>query len=159
MDIDEYLVARIDNIKFGVYCRDVLNVYAQPVTLAKLSTKNSFFRGVAKINDTFMQVIDLRRRIGLEDAETKEQLTLISFQTDMSHTIAVVVDEIVGMKRIATEQLQRPKMNACTSRQNINLLFPMIALMDNGDMIYLLDSTYIEKTEPVLEEAGDLEFF
>ena len=159
MITDEYLVARVGELYFGIYCRDVKNVYSQELKLAKLHYQKSIFRGITHINGQLMQVVDLRRRIGMGAQQEADILTLISFQTDMSNMFAVVVDQIIGMKRLPQDRLMQHPAHTNNSRDNINLLFPMVAMLDDGKMIHLLDSTYLDKTEPIQEEAGDLEFF
>lgn len=159
MITDEYLVARIGGLHFGIYCRDVKNVYSQQFKLARLHYQRSIFRGVTHVNGELMQIIDLRRRIGMRQEVEPEMLTVISFQTDMSNLYAVIVDQIIGLKRLPKESLLAHPGHLNNQHANINLLFPMVAILESGQMIHLLDSTYLEKTEPIKEEAGDLEFF
>lgn len=159
MITDEYLVARIGDLYFGIYCRDVKNVYSQRLKLSRLHYQSHIFRGITHINGEMLQVLDLRRRIGMSSQEDSEVLTMISFQTDLSNLFAIVVDQIVGLKRLPKESLMNHPGHMNNTNANVNLLFPMVALMDDGSMIHLLDSTYLEKTEPIQEEAGDLEFF
>ncbi len=156
---DEYLVARVGGLYFGIFCRDVKNVYSQQLKLAKLHYQSSIFRGITHINGSMLQIIDLRRRIGMPDEKEPEVLTLVSFQTDISNLFAVVVDQIVGLKRLPKGSVQPHPGHMTNTHENINLLFPMVAILEDGMMIHLLDSTYLNKTEPVLEEAGDLELF
>ncbi len=159
MDKNEYLIARIGHLNLGVYCRDVQNVYTEKVKLVKLFYQGDIFRGVASIGGEIMQVIDLRRRIGLESEPQSELLTLISFKTDVSKTIAVVVDEIIGMQRVSNECIQKNDHLMIESIGNIDLLFPMVAVLGDNELIHLLDSTYLDKTEPIAEDSGELEFF
>jgi len=160
MNNDEYLVARIGRLYFGIYCRDVKNVYTQRFRMSRLHYQSHIFRGVTHINGDLVQVIDLRRRIQMEsEGEPDEVMTMISFQTDMSNMYAVVVDQIVGLKYLPKECASPHPGHLNNTHANINLLFPMIAILDDGMMIHLLDSTYLEKTEPIEEEAGDLELF
>jgi hypothetical protein len=78
----------------------------------------------------------------------------------MSATYAVLVDEILGMKVVHDAQITQQSSNLRNRHQNIHLLFPQVAILDDKSMIHLMDSTYVEKTEPVEEEcSGDLEFF
>ena len=42
---------------------------------------------------------------------------------------------------------------------NINLLLPLVAKVNENSLIMIIDSTYLDKTEFIEEEAGDLEFF
>jgi len=159
MDKSEYLVASVAGLKFGIFCRDVRNVYSEKLNIAKLFYQGQMYRGITNINGNLMQVLDLRRRIGLSGQKETEQLTLISFQTEMSKIIAVVVDEIIGMKRVDHDKITPLNKNVNNKQQNIDLLFPTIAVMEDGDLIHLLDSTYLDKTEPVEEDAGELELF
>lgn len=161
MDTDEYLVARVGDMHLGIYCRDVKNVYAQRINLVRLFYQGRIFRGIAEVNGQVMQVIDLRRRIGMQEREPGSFMTLISVQTDMSNVLAIVVDEIIGMKHIAQAQMHGHHEQLNNRRDNVNLLFPMVAVMDDkgGDLIHILDSTYIDKLEPITEDAGDLELF
>ena len=159
MDKNEYLVARVGHLNLGVYCRDVQNVYTENVKLVRLFYQGDIFRGVASIGGEVMQVIDLRRRIGMGSESNSELLTLISFKTDVSKTIAVVVDEIVGMQRITNDKIQKNDRFMSGRADNIDLLFPMVAMIGENDLIHLLDSTYLDKTEPLVEESGELELF
>jgi chemotaxis signal transduction protein len=159
MITDEYLVARVGALYFGIYCGDVKNVYSRKLKLAKLHYQSNIFRGITHINGVMTQVIDLRRRIGMASEKEPDVLTLVSFQTDMSNMFAVVVDEIIGMKTLRSDSIRDHPGHMNNTHENINLLFPMMAILDDDMMIHLLDSTYLDKTEPVIEEAGDLELF
>jgi len=161
MDKSEYLIARVGHLNFGVYCRDVQNVYTEKIKLVKLFYQGDIFRGVASIGGTVMQVIDLRRRIGmtLESEPETELLTLISFKTDVSKTVALVVDEIIGLQRVAINSIKKNEHLLYAGVGNIDLLFPMIAKIGNDEFLHLLDSTYLDKTEPLVEESGELELF
>lgn len=164
MDKNEYLVARVGHIRLAVYCRDVENVFSGNYSLVKLFYQGDFFRGMTTINGQIMQVLDLRRRIGMEQCLKGEQLTLVSFNTGGSNSIAVVVDEILGMQRIESDSIITNEKYFDSRANNIGLLFPTVALMPSKcgvskELIHILDSTYLDKTEPIIEEAGELELF
>ena len=161
MDKSEYLIARVGHLNLGIYCRDLQNVYTEKVKLVKLFYQGDIFRGVASIGGTIMQVIDLRRRIGMDlrGQPISELLTLISFKTDVSKTIAVVVDEIMGLQRVPINAIQKNEHLLSKGVGNIDLLFPMIAKIGQDEFIHLLDSTYLDKTAPVVEESSELELF
>lgn len=119
------------------------------------------------LNKQVMQVLDLRRRIGMAEREKEDKMTLITFNTGTEKRLAVVVDEIIGMKSITMDQIRKNDKSLGNRQQNIDLLFPMIAVMNDGrrqankddGLIHLLDSTYLEKHEPIIEDSGELEFF
>lgn len=164
MDKNEYLVARVGHIKVAVYCRDVENVYSGNYSLVKLFYQGDFFRGLTTINGKIMQVLDLRRRIGMEERLKSQQLTMVSFNTGGDNSIAVVVDEIIGMQRIYSDSICKNEKHFDKRAANIGLLFPTVAMMSaesgvSDELIHILDSTYLEKTESVHEDAGELELF
>jgi len=165
MDKNEYLIARVGDIKLGVYCRDVENVYCEEIKLVKLFYQGNMFRGLTSIKGNLMQVLDLRRRIGMEQRQQTSLLTLISFNIGASNSIAVIVDEIVGMQRVDSEFIQKNDSFLDYRVDNIGLLFPMVAIIpscneaDKQELVHLLDSTYLEKKDPIVEESGELEMF
>tara|TARA_R110002167_G_scaffold365832_2_gene591565 strand:+ start:636 stop:1142 length:507 start_codon:yes stop_codon:yes gene_type:complete len=168
METNEYLIARIGQIKLGVYCRDVENVYSDKIRLFRIFYQGGFFRGLTILNGSVMQVLDLRSRIGMKDREKTEQMALISFNTGVEKRLAVIVDDIIGMKSVASDCIRKNDKLLNNRKANIDLLFPLIAVMNDGcrngnlddGIIHLLDSTYLEKHEPiVLEDSGELELF
>lgn len=168
MDKSEYLIAQVGHIKLGVYCRDVENVYRTNVRLYRLFYQGGFFRGLTVLNNQVMQVLDLRRRIGMVDREKTNNMTLISFNTGGKNSLAVVVDEIIGMQRVSADCIRKNDKSLNNHKNNIDLLFPMVAVIDqprsssqhaNESLIHLLDSTYLEKHQPIIEDAGELELF
>ncbi|MFT6907851.1 MAG: chemotaxis signal transduction protein, partial [Oleiphilaceae bacterium] len=100
MDKSEYLIARVGKIKLGVYCRDVENVYSDKIRLFRSLNQGGYFLGLTILNGQIMQVLDLRRRIGMVDRDETEKMTIVSFNTGGKNSLAVVVDEIIGMKSI-----------------------------------------------------------
>ena len=167
MDKSEYLIARVGNIKLGAYCRDVDNVYCDQFKLYRLFCQGGYFRGLTILNKQVMQVLDLRRRIGLAEREKVDKMTLITFNTGAGIRLAVVVDEIIGMQSIPTDLIRKNDKSLSNRRDNIDLLFPMIAVMNDGrnkqssddGLIHILDATYLEKHEPLIEDSGELELF
>lgn len=165
MDTNEYLIARVGKIRLGVYCRDVENVYSENIRLYRIFQDGGFFRGVTILNKNIMQVLDLRRRIGMEDREKIDLMNLISFNTGGQNRLAVIVDEIIGMKSIPTDCIRKNDKTLENRKDNIDLLFPLIAVINDGSnsqddgLIHLLDATYLEKIEPIIEDSGELELF
>ncbi len=168
MDKNEYLIARVGPIKLGAYCRDVENVYSDKFRLYKLFYQDGFFRGLTVLNNKIMQVLDLRKRIGMAEREKEDHLTLISFNTGAKNRLAVVVDEIIGMQSISSDCIRKNDKSLSNRKDNIDLLFPMVAVMNDGSskgtvkddgLIHLLDATYLEKSEPIIDDAGELELF
>jgi chemotaxis signal transduction protein len=168
MDKSEYLIARVGKIKLGVYCRDVQNVYIDKIRLFRSFNQGGYFLGLTVLNGQVMQVLDLRRRISMEDRDKTDKMTLVSFNTGGKNSLAVVVDEIIGMKCIENDCIRKNDQSLGNRKNNIDLLFPMIAVMNQGfqtdisnddGLIHLLDATYLEKHEPIIDDSGELELF
>jgi len=158
---EDYLISRVGDLRLGIFCKDVLNVHSHShsIRLVKLFYQGRIFRGIAMINGEVTQVIDLRRRIGMAELKASEQLSAISFQTGVSQRFAVIVDEIIGMKTISTSSMQKTELYRISQLDNIHLLFPVVAVLGQKELVYLMDATYLDKLKPVVEEAGELEFF
>lgn len=165
MDKSEYLIARVGVMKLGVYCRDVENVYSGKIKIVKLFSQGGFYIGIATINGETMQVLDLRQRIGLEKISGSQELTLITFNTGAKYNIALLVDEIIGMQSILVDSIQKNDSFLDARADNIGLLFPTVVIVNKlkchaeTELIHLLDSTYLDKTEPVSDDSGELELF
>ena len=68
------------------------------------------------------------------------------------------------MQRIESDSIITNEKYFDSRANNIGLLFPTVALMPSKcgvskELIHILDSTYLDKTEPIIEEAGELELF
>lgn len=159
MKTEEYLAARIGKIIIGMSCNDVLNVYHQSFKFARIVNQGSIYLGITRIGNSIMPVVDLRRRARIQEGQETGPHHIITFQTSLTKKLAVVVDEIIGMKNVDMDKMQKPDASASNHFQNLNLLFPMVTVMEDGTIMHIMDSTYLEKLEPIAEESGDLEFF
>lgn len=156
---EDYLIARVGALRLGIFCKDVLNVHSDSIRLVRLFYQGRIFRGIASINGQITQVIDLRMRIGIAEPNHSERLMAISFQTGVVQRFAVIVDEILGMKSIGADAMQKTDSRLSSRTDNIHLLFPAVAMLGQNELIHLMDATYLEKLEPIVEEAGELELF
>lgn len=158
MDAEDYLIVTVGKIIVGINCHDVLNVYRQDLHVVPVVNQHPIYRGITRIGDSLMPVVDLRKRIGI-DAGQNLQLNIVTFQTGMFRKFAVVVDSVVGMKNIKNDSFIKANTNLGNQSWNLHLLFPMVALLEKGAICHLLDPTYLDKLDPLIEESGDLELF
>lgn len=158
--LDQYLIANLGSLRFGLYCRDVRNVHTDQFKLVRSHDDASFSLGMTVIGGHLAQVIDLRKRIGFPSVSRQNDAkTIISFNMAGNKVVGLVVDQVEGMRHLPNERCVTNSGHLNMARSNIDLLFPKIAVLPSGEMIYLLDSTYIEKTEAIEEDSGELEFF
>lgn len=156
---EEYLVAKIGSVYIAASCRDVLNVYRQKIKLAYTHTNNPTFPGAALIANEVMSIVDLRSRVGLSPMNCEDVQNIIAFQTSMTSKQIVIVDKIIGMKTFKVDNLSRANKNVCNQFQNLDLLFPMVAISDESVIYHIIDTTYLDKLDPIADESGDLELF
>lgn len=161
MDTEEYLISTIEKLNIGVHCKDVRNVYCQEMKITKLFYQSDIYHGITTINENIVHIIDFGKRIGVPSNSYSGTIhkNVIVFQTKIEQQVALIVDNIIGLKSIRHADISKSSDNFNNHQQNINLLFPNIAKMDDGSLIYLMDATYLENTQPIPEESGDLEFF
>ena len=93
-----------------------------------------------------------------------EKLTMVCFNTGGANSLAVVVDDIIGMRRIDSDSIVKNEKHFEKRAENIGLLFPTLALVPcprskSEELIHIIDSTYLDKVDPITEDAGELELF
>lgn len=157
--IEEYLAADIGPIHIAASCRDVLGVYHENLELSHARAENSTFPGVAMIANQLMSILDLRSRSGLTTEQISGPQHIISFQTSMAKTYAVIVDHIDGLKSFSDGNMFVGNKNLANQYQNLNLnlLFPKIAIDEQSIIYHILDTTYLDKLDPIAEQSGELE--
>lgn len=76
----------------------------QPVPVTPLPSAPSFVEGIIELRGRFLPVIDLRKRFGGEERAAGKYV--VAPIGDAS--VALVVDEVMGVERIPTDQIQAP---------------------------------------------------
>ncbi len=158
---EDYLIGRIGRIRVGFHCQDVTGVFNNDLKITLIANQASIYLGLCTIHGKTMQVIDLRKRLSMSSA-TEDHIkskNIVTFQTGMEHNIALVVDIIEGLEAIQTDSIGKNSIKT-SHLMNMNLLFPSIGKLENGEIIHILDATYLDKIEPIAEEdSGGLELF
>ena len=155
----EYLIASIGKIKIGIDCHDILNVYRQALKITPVTNQDPIYIGITSLAGNTLPVIDLRIRARLEPAAAADIHNIITFQTSMTLQLAILVDEIIGMENIDLNNTQKANSNLHNKNYNLNLLFPSIAILKDNSLLHIMDSTYLDKLEPIAEDSGELELF
>jgi chemotaxis signal transduction protein len=155
----EYLIASIGKIKIGIECHDIRNVYRQALKITPVSNQDPIYIGITSLAGSTLPVIDLRIRARLEPAAATALHNIITFQTSMTLQLAILVDEIIGMEGINLDNTQKANSNLHNKNYNLNLLFPSVAILKDKSLLHIMDSTYLDKLEPIAEDSGELEMF
>lgn len=77
----------------------------------------------------------------------------------MTRQLAILVDDIIGMEGLNLSTLQKANNNLHNQQSNLNLLFPMIAILKDKSLLHIMDSTYLDNLKPIDEDSGGLELF
>ncbi len=155
----EYLIASIGKIKIGIDCHDILNVYRQNLKILPIANQHPIYIGIVSLANKTLPVIDLRKRANLQPNSQAQLQNIITFQTSMTLQLAILVDDIIGMEGINLKNTQKANSNLHNKNYNLNLLFPTIAILKDKSLLHIMDSTYLDKLEPITEDSGELEMF
>jgi purine-binding chemotaxis protein CheW len=76
----------------------------RPVPVTRLPSAPPFVEGIIELRGRFLPVIDLRKRFGGEERAAGKYVVAPMGDT----SVALVVDEVMGVERIPTDQIQAP---------------------------------------------------
>ena len=76
----------------------------RPVPVTPLPSAPPFVEGIIELRGRFLPVIDLRKRFGGEERAAGKYVVAPMGAT----SVALVVDEVMGVERIPTDQIQAP---------------------------------------------------
>ena len=76
----------------------------RPVPVTALPSAPPFVEGIIELRGRFLPVIDLRKRFGGEERAAGKYVVAPMGDT----SVALVVDEVMGVERIPTDQIQAP---------------------------------------------------
>ena len=76
----------------------------RPVPVTPLPSAPPFVEGIIELRGRFLPVIDLRKRFGGEERAAGKYVVAPMGDT----SVALVVDEVMGVERIPTDQIQAP---------------------------------------------------
>jgi len=116
-----------------------------------------FVEGVTNLRGEIIPVIDLRKRLGLEERPLDDRTRLVIVQINGKKT-GFIVDRVQEVARLQAEQLEAPPQMLETE---IDLAFiSSIAKLDGGRMIIVLDIDHIlfpEEKEALKKMTGENE--
>jgi len=147
--IEEYLAANIGPIHIAANCRDVLGFYNKHLELDHTQVSNPTFPGVATIANQMMSIIDLRNHSVLTSEEISGPQHVICFQTNVNSKYAVIVDDFVGLVTFEAGRMFRSDKSFANQFQNLDLLFPMIAIDHKSTIYHILDTSFLDKLDPI----------
>jgi len=92
--------------EYGMELQDVKEVIRMP-EIARLPDTALYVRGITNLRGTVIPVVDLRKRFGLESAETTSLTRIIVAEVEGS-AVGMVVDSASQVVRLPADQLEEP---------------------------------------------------
>jgi len=138
-DEEQLVVFRLGQEEFGVPIDSVQEIVRVPELLTRVPKAPAFVEGVINLRGTVLPVIDLRRRLGLQDAERSDRQRIMVFLIDRVCTGFIVdsVAEVLKVERRAIEPA--PRLSGEQSR----LLARMANLEKSKRMVQLLEPRHL----------------
>lgn len=138
-DEEQLVVFRLGQEEFGVPIDSVQEIVRVPELLTHVPKAPAMVEGVINLRGSVLPVIDLRRRLGLQEAERSDRQRIMVFLIDRVCTGFIVdsVAEVLKVERRAIEPA--PQL----SHEQSRLLARMANLEKQKRMVQLLDPRYL----------------
>lgn len=149
-DEEQLVVFRLGQEEFGVPIDSVQEIVRVPELLTHVPKAPSFVEGVINLRGSVLPVVDLRRRLGLPEAERSDRQRIMVFLIDRVCTGFIVdsVAEVLKVERRAIEPAPR------LSHEQSRLLARMANLEKQKRMVQLLDPRHLVAEGDLAQLAG-----
>jgi len=143
-DDEQVVIFRLDKEEFGAPIASVQEIVRVPEDLIRVPQAPSFVEGVINLRGTVLPVIDLRRRLGLEQVERTDRQRIMVFLIADVRT-GFIVDQVAEVLKIPKAAIEpAPQL----SRDQSRLLSRMANLEKQKRMVQLIDPPHLmEKKE------------
>jgi purine-binding chemotaxis protein CheW len=138
-DEEQLVVFRLGQEEFGVPIDSVQEIVRVPELLTRVPKAPLFVEGVINLRGTVLPVIDLRRRLGLPDAERSDRQRIMVFLIDRVCT-GFIVDSVAEVLKVERRAIgPAPRLSSEQSR----LLARMANLEKSKRMVQLLEPRHL----------------
>jgi purine-binding chemotaxis protein CheW len=143
-DDEQVVIFRLDKEEFGAPIASVQEIVRVPEDLIRVPQAPPFVEGVINLRGTVLPVIDLRRRLGLEQVERTDRQRIMVFLIADVRT-GFIVDQVAEVLKIPKAAIEpSPQLSPDQSR----LLSRMANLEKQKRMVQLIDPPHLmEKKE------------
>ena len=97
-----HLMVRLGIAEFGIDVMKINEITATQTVTAVPSMPRAM-KGVINLHGKVVPVVDLRTRLGMEEAAATARTSLVMVRTVKERTVAVVVDEVVEVLRMTED--------------------------------------------------------
>jgi purine-binding chemotaxis protein CheW len=129
---------------------DKVREIVTPLPLTLLPHTPEGLAGVADHRSEVMPIIDLRARFGLDPATERTKKTKWILVLVAGHTVGLVVDDVLGVLRVAEGDLRpAPELGGGERARGISFV-----TMHERELVFVLDVTVFEKLAETIDHRG-----
>ncbi len=149
-DDEQVVVFRLDKEEFGVPIGSVQEIVRVPDELTHVPRAPAFVEGVINLRGTVLPVIDLRRRLGLPEAERSDRQRVMVFLIEGART-GFIVDSVAEVLKIPKTAIEpAPQLSGEQSK----LLARMANLEKQRRLVQLIEPTQLIQSGELAGLAG-----
>ncbi len=106
-DEKQYIVFRINKEFFGIDIAQINSIILLP-KITKVPKMPEYFGGLISLRGSVLPVINLRKKMNLEDKEFDKDTRVIILNVEDDAMIGVIVDEVKEVTNISNEDIKEP---------------------------------------------------
>ena len=106
-DDKQYIVFRIDGENFGIDIAEINSIILMP-EITFMPKMPPYFQGIISLRGSVIPVINLRKRMNLEDKEFDKDTRIIILNLENDEMMGIIVDEVKEVMNIENDQIQVP---------------------------------------------------
>jgi purine-binding chemotaxis protein CheW len=142
-DEEQVVVFRLGKEEFGVPIGSVQEIVRVAEELTRVPKAPPCVEGVINLRGAVLAVMDLRRRLGLEQVERSDQQRIMVFLIDGART-GFIVDSVVEVLKIHKSTIElAPRL----SGEQVGLLARMANLEKQKRMVQLIDPSHLIESD------------
>ncbi|MCR5304392.1 MAG: chemotaxis protein CheW [Lachnospiraceae bacterium] len=103
-DSVQYIVIRLGDEQYGIDIKYIDNILRVP-GITRVPKVPSYITGVINLRGEVVPVMNLRLKMGLEDAEFTNTTRIIILRTEQQSMIGVIVDEVKEVVTLTSDQV------------------------------------------------------
>ena len=140
----KHLVFTVKDEKFAIDIMRIVEIL-NPVDVHTIPDLPPFIDGVINLRGNIIPIINLRKRFDIDEPSEKARIIIIRFDNE---SVGLLVDSVVEIKELETEQISRPSRLFRGFRAEI---IKGIANPGKEDVIIIMDIDKVLTTEEIVK--------
>ena len=103
----QYIVFRINKELFGIDIAEINSIILLP-KITKVPKMPEYFEGLISLRGSVLPVINLRKKMNLEDKEFDKDTRVIILNVEDGAMMGVIVDEVKEVANISNDDIKEP---------------------------------------------------